>query len=140
MSGTQLREEVRGRAGFRCEYCQLPERFAELRFQMDHVVPRQHGGTNIPENLALSCLRCNKRKGPNLTGIDSVSGQTARLFNPRSDDWHTHFRWDGPKLAGLTPTGWATVTVLQINHPDAIVVREALMEERVYPREDEADE
>lgn len=132
MSDARLREEVRQRAGFRCEYCQFPEPFAELRFQVDHIFPQQHGGQTVATNLALSCLRCNKHKGPDLSGIDPVTGQIIRLFNPRSDDWHENFQWDGPKLAGRTPIGRATVNVLQINHSDAVLVREALMGEGVY--------
>jgi 5-methylcytosine-specific restriction endonuclease McrA len=27
------------------------------------------------DNLALACHRCNLRKGPNLTGIDPMSGE-----------------------------------------------------------------
>ena len=132
MTASQLREAVRQRAGFRCEYCQFPEPFAELRFQVDHVVPQQHGGQTTAAKLAFSCLRCNKHKGPNLSGIDAVTGQIVRLFNPRADDWAEHFQWDGSRLGGRTPVGRATVNVLQINRADAVLVREALMEEGVY--------
>jgi len=58
----RLKEEIRRRAGGRCEYCRFPERFAELRFQVDHIIPEQHGGPTSPDNLALSCFRCNKYK------------------------------------------------------------------------------
>ena len=40
--------------------------------------------------------------------------------------------WEGPRLRGLTPMGRVTVLVLRINRPDAVLVREALMEEGVY--------
>jgi hypothetical protein len=33
-------------------------------FHVDHIVARQHGGETARENLALSCLHCNYRKGP----------------------------------------------------------------------------
>jgi len=128
----RLREDVRRRAGFRCEYCQFPERWAELRFQLDHIIPEQHGGPTVPDNLAWSCLRCNKHKGPNLSGLDSKTGQIVRLFNPRADVWHEHFVWEGPMLRGLTPMGRVTVLVLRINRPDAVLVREALMAEGAY--------
>ena len=128
----RLKAEVRRRAGFRCEYCQFPERFAELRFQVDHIVPQQHGGPGLSANLAWSCLRCNKHKGPNLSGIDPVTGQVVRLFHPRRDRWAEHFAWEATKLIGLTPAGRATVQVLQINRPDAVLVREALMQEDSY--------
>jgi hypothetical protein len=39
-----LKETVRRRAGFRSEYCHLPEAIAELPFQFDHVIAGQHGG------------------------------------------------------------------------------------------------
>lgn len=128
----RLREDVRRRALFRCEYCQFPERWAELRFQVDHIIPEQHDGPTVPDNLAWSCLRCNKHKGPNLAGLDSETGQIVRLFHPRADAWQEHFAWEGPELRGLTPMGRVTVLVLRINRPDAVLVREALMEEGAY--------
>jgi hypothetical protein len=127
-----LKAVVQRRVGFRCEYCQFPERFAELRFQVDHVIPQQHGGATVEENLAWACFRCNKHKGPNLAGIDPATGQIVRLFNPRQDVWSEHFVWAASQLTGLTPIGRATVNVLQCNRLDACLVRGALMEEGVY--------
>jgi len=43
---------VRERAGYRCEYCSLPQD-AEPFFGY-HVVARQHGGTDDSRNLAAS--------------------------------------------------------------------------------------
>jgi len=128
----RLKAKVRRRAGFCCEYCRFPERFAELRFQVDHIVPQQHGGPTVSANLAWSCLPCNKHKGPNLSGIDPVTGQVVRLFHPRRDRWAEHFAWGQAKLIGLTPLGRATISVLKINRSDAILVREALMEEGLH--------
>lgn len=125
----RLREELRRRADGRCEYCHFPERWAELRFQADHVVAAQHGGTATLGNLAWACLRCNKHKGPNLAGVDPQTRQTVRLFNPRADAWAEHFAWEGARLTGHTPRGRATLRVLQVNHPDAVLTRQALMEE-----------
>ena len=62
---------VRSRAHGLCEYCHLPQQFSELRFHVEHIIPRQHGGTDDAENLALACPDCNLVKGPNLTGIES---------------------------------------------------------------------
>lgn len=125
----KLREEVRRRAGGRCEYCLMPERWAELRFQLDHIVPEQHGGPTAGKNLAWACPRCNKHKGPNLAGIDPESGSLTPLFDPRTDKWREHFAWRGAELAGRSPKGRATVQVLRINRADAVLVRQALMEE-----------
>ncbi len=127
----QLKAELRRRAGFRCEYCHFPEQYAELRFQTDHIIAEQHGGPTSLDNLAWSCLRCNKYKGPNLTGIDPESSQVSPLFNPRCQKWDEHFAWSGSRLIGLTPQGRATVAVLRCNHPDAMLAREALMSEGI---------
>ena len=124
---------VRQRASERCEYCRFPEAFAELPFQIDHVVARQHGGTPAAENLALACCFCNRYKGPNLSGVDPMTNNVIRLFNPREQRWENHFRWDGPLLMGNTATGRATVRTLNLNRADALAVRRAIMAEGVYP-------
>ncbi|MDB6036370.1 MAG: restriction endonuclease [Verrucomicrobiales bacterium] len=93
-----VRDALRRRAGARCEYCHLPERFATLRFQQDHVIALKHRGSNDLENLAWSCADCNAHKGSDLTGFDPVSRTLERLFNPRVHQWVEHFGWDGPEL------------------------------------------
>jgi HNH endonuclease len=128
-----LEQEVWQRAKGLCEYCRLPQAFHRLPFQIDHIIAEQHGGLTVQENLAAACLRCNKRKGPNIAGIDSVTGEIVRLYNPRRDTWTEHFGWDGAELVGMTPIGRATISVLGINHPSAIAVREELIAEGLFP-------
>lgn len=127
----RLKAQIRRRSRFRCEYCQFPERCAELSFQMDHVIARQHSGKDDLANLAFACFRCNSHKGTNLAGIDPQSGLLSRLFHPRQDVWRENFVWKGPTLTGLTPVGRATISVLRINRPDAVLARAALMEEGI---------
>ena len=127
----RLRALVRRRAEFRCEYCHFPERLAELRFQFDHIIARQHRGESGAENLALACFRCNSHKGPNLSGIDPRTGLMTRLFHPRLDQWSDHFHWRGATLLGKTAVGRATIAVLCINRQDAIAVRTTLLDEAV---------
>ncbi len=43
----------------RCQYCGTTSR----PMTVDHVVPRQHGGRDIWENLVCACDRCNNKKG-----------------------------------------------------------------------------
>lgn len=62
-----------------------------LRFHIDHVQPKKHGGTDNPVNLALACNSCNLHKGANLTGIDPENGRIEPLFHPRTDIWEAHF-------------------------------------------------
>jgi hypothetical protein len=114
---------VRQRASFRCEYCRLPESAAEISFHVEHIMARQHGGTDDLSNLALACDRCNLHKGTNLSGIDSSFGTVAPLFNPRSDPWFEHFQFVGARIEGLTATGRATVRLLQMNAMRRIQLR-----------------
>jgi len=130
----RLRQQVRARAGGRCEYCRIhQDQDPFFTFPIDHVVARQHGGLETLENLCLSCFRCNAHKGPNLASIDPDTVATVLLFHPRRDRWDDHFHWDGPQLVGDTPTGRATVRCLAMNHPDAIVLRELLIAEGNFP-------
>jgi 5-methylcytosine-specific restriction endonuclease McrA len=126
-----LKETLRPRAGFSCEYCHLPEAIAELPFQVDHIVAAQHGGMSTEENLAWACARCNRYKGPNLSGIDPESGKLTRLFNPRTDAWVEHFSWNDAILTGQTAIGRTTIAVLQINHPEAKSQRVDLLAEGI---------
>jgi hypothetical protein len=41
---TALRQFVMARARGRCEYCQFPEAFSYLPFQVDHIIAQQHRG------------------------------------------------------------------------------------------------
>ena len=128
-----LQQEVWQRAGGLCEYCRLPERLTRLPFQIDHVIAEKHGGRTALDNLALSCLHCNAFKGPNIAGIDGDTGEIVRLFQPPKDSWPEHFYWEGPALRGKTPLGRATISVLEINLPSRVALREALIEEGVFP-------
>jgi hypothetical protein len=116
-----------------CEYCHALQAFYPERFQIDHIIAKQHGGATSLQNLALCCLECNRRKGPNLSGIDPSTNILAHLFDPRRDIWNEHFRWDGPVLLGLTPKGRATVAVLDVNRRPRVLVRETLILEGVFP-------
>lgn len=122
-----LRDQVGDRAGGRCEYCHLSQKFDVLPFQVDHIVARKHGGPTTADNLALSCLACNARKGPNLAGLDPTTGAVVELFNPRRADWSEHFEWDGPRLVGRTSVGRVTIAVLAINEPARVEHRRLLL-------------
>jgi HNH endonuclease len=124
---------VWGRAGGRCEYCGLAQADSALPFEIDHVIARKHGGRTAAGNLALSCFYCNSYKGPNIAGRDPRTRAVTRLFHPRRHKWARHFRWDGPVLVGRTPLGRTTVAVLNINEPEAVATRAALIEAGRFP-------
>lgn len=122
-----LRSMVRHRAGNVCEYCRLPQAASPIvRFHVEHVIARQHGGQTEPDNLALACSHCNLHKGPNIAGIDPESGQLVPLYHPRKDRWVDSFAWDGTVVVGRTPIGRATVELLAMNTWDRVEVRENL--------------
>jgi len=123
---------VRQRAQDRCEYCHLHAFAYPLPFHVDHIVARQHGGQSVLDNLALACLHCNRHKGPNIAGTDPNTGEVVRLFHPRIDRWNDHFVWAGATLAGRTAIGRTTISVLAINDPDFLAMREALIQEQAF--------
>ena len=110
-----LRKFVRDRAADRCEYCHLPQHANDSTFHVEHIRARQHGGADTANNLALACDRCNLFKGPNLSGIDPLTQEIVTLFHPRNDAWAEHFAERGSLIEGLTPSGRATVELLQMN-------------------------
>ena len=120
---------IRQRAGNRCEYCHTPQRFSRLSFSVDHVIARQHGGATVETNLALACPFCNRHKGPNIAGVDPLTNQITRLFHPRLDVWEDHFRWNGPTVVALTDVARATISVLAMNHPAQLAIRNSLIDE-----------
>jgi HNH endonuclease len=119
---------VRQRAANRCEYCGLHQDHDEWStFHVEHIVAKQHGGSDEEWNLALACQRCNLHKGPNLTGIDPDSGRITPLFHPRQHCWHDHFSFQGCLILGRTPVGRTTVQVLNMNAPQRIELRLKLL-------------
>ena len=119
-----LRADVVHRAGERCEYCRLSQHGQEAAFHIDHVVPRAAGGPTTLDNLALACVSCSLRKWAKQTATDPDSGQEFPLFNPRTQHWAEHFRWEGQRVAPLTATGRVTVAALAMNRPLILAIRQ----------------
>lgn len=122
------RELVVRRAQQACEYCRLPQTASILRHQVDHIIGKQHRGSDDASNLCLSCIRCNLSKGPNIASIDPESGLLVALYHPRHHAWREHFAIskDGT-IRGLTPEGRATVLVLAMNDEDRVRLRAILV-------------
>jgi hypothetical protein len=130
---TALRQMVRERAGGRCEYRLYPEEMSFLAFEVEHIVAEKHGGATTVDNLALACPYCNRFKGTDLGSLDPETGQLTPFFNPRTQRWDEHFRFDGARIVPLTPEGRVTVAILQLNHPDRILERQRLIQAENYP-------
>lgn len=88
---------------------------------------KQHGGSDDVDNLALACHRCNLHKGPNLTGIDPQTGETASLFHPRRDRWSDHFTFEGVRVSGISAIGRATVQVMNMNDARRLELRSEIL-------------
>ncbi|HWE51295.1 MAG TPA: HNH endonuclease [Bryobacteraceae bacterium] len=124
MVGARTRAQVRERAHNTCEYCQLRQDDSPLAaLHIEHIVPKTHGGTDDPDDLALACIDCNLHKGTNLTGIDPQTNEVTELFHPRRQNWGDHFGWRGIHLIGKTAVGRTTVRVLNMNSEDQIALR-----------------
>ena len=119
-----LRRLVIARAANRCEYCGLAQVSQIAAFHIDHVVPVAAGGETIEGNLALACVSCSLRKSARQTATDPETGQDVAIFNPRLQDWHDHFRWNGVALIGTTLIGRAAVEALALNRPAVLLIRE----------------
>ena len=128
----QLRAFVRRRAENRCEYCRLPDAVQLLPFHVEHVIAKQHGGIDDESNLAWACDRCNAYKGPNLSSIDPATGSIVALFHPRRDAWPDHFMIRDAEIEGLSPSGRATVRLLQLNSRRRVELRRELIEQGTY--------
>jgi len=122
-----IRHLIRQRANNLCEYCHAAESWQYVRFTIDHVLPLAQGGAHTPDNMALACFHCNRRKGQRGTGVDPVTSEEVSLFNPRQAAWAEHFIWsaDGLWIVGRTPTGRATITALEMNRPWVVNIRAA---------------
>lgn len=55
----KFRAEVISRHGAVCHYCGAED----VALQLDHVIPRSRGGSDLPENLVPACKPCNTSKG-----------------------------------------------------------------------------
>ena len=59
LAGYELREYVLLKWQHACAYCTA----TNVPLELDHIVPRSHGGSDRESNLTLACRRCNQAKG-----------------------------------------------------------------------------
>lgn len=126
---------VAERAAHRCEYCHAPEAAFNFPFEVEHITPRIRDGADTDDNLALSCRSCNLRKSTHVDALDPETKTTVALFHPRSDDWDTHFSidTDTADVIGLTESGRATITCLDINSASQCAARKLWMRLGLFP-------
>jgi hypothetical protein len=100
--------------------------------QVDHIDPDGDDGL---DNLCLACWNCNNHKRKATLVKDSASGDTVRLYNPRTQSWVDHFEWieDTTLIHGLTPIGRATIMRLKMNRPSLVIARRRWAEGGYHP-------
>lgn len=111
------RHSVYARDKGRCQYC--GERARKSEFQYEHVIPKSQGGRTCWENIVVSCMECNQRKGgrtPEQAGMRLLSkpvrprslpdvGDHGMSFNPgMPETWKSYLRdhayWNAPLEEG----------------------------------------
>jgi hypothetical protein len=134
----QIRTAVVLRARGQCEYCHHLASHSSDPFEVEHIIPIDKGGSSDLENLALACRGCNGLKGTRTEAHDPLTGEVVSLFHPRSGDWSTHFVWshDFRQMIGKTPTGRATIALLELNRIGLQNLRRALQLDGFHPPED----
>ncbi len=128
-----LRRKVRARAGGQCEYCFMPDSEPLFPHEPDHIIALKHRGKTSNNNLAYACFECNRAKGSDIASLDPATGQLTALYNPRTQRWTDHFRFNGPVIEPLTPEGRVTVLILRLNQAARVTIRDNLMREGRYP-------
>jgi hypothetical protein len=130
---TELRQFIIERANGQCEYCLIHQNFSIYSHEVDHIIAIKHGGETIEENLALSCLSCNRHKGSDFATIHPRTKEIIPLFNPRRQKWEEHFMLNNAHIEGMTPIGIATARLLKFNTPTRLLERQILIEQGSYP-------
>ncbi|MCB9158028.1 MAG: HNH endonuclease [Caldilineaceae bacterium] len=128
-----LRAEVVARARNSCEYCLIHADYVTFVHEVDHVIAQKHGGATTINNLAYACAQCNRNKGSDIASVDPDTHEPVFLYNPRTQIWTNHFRFDGPLIAPLTSIGRATARLLQLNQIDRLLLRKELLSTGRYP-------
>lgn len=121
-----VREQVRQRAAFLCEYCHTDEHWQLVPFTVDHILPASAGGDDSVDNLALACFHCNRHKSDKQSVFDAVAHKEIPLFNPRQMLWAEHFIWsaDGLRILPRSEIGSATIELLKPNRERILRVRQ----------------
>ncbi len=133
---SKTRELVRKRAGGCCEYCGVSEQYFLQEFQVEHITPKCHRGSDDLSNLAFACQRCNLHKGPNIAGLDPDTDQLTRLFDPRSDLWAEHFKLlENGEIVARTDIGRTTIYVLAMNAKNRLKLRATLVRIKQEPNQ-----
>jgi len=120
MSMDDLREQVRQRANFACEYCGVSEADTGGQLTIDHFQPKSKGGDDSFDNLLYCCIRCNQYK----QDYWPANTDEPSLWNPRDTPFPQHFHLlDDGTLYPRTATGAFTLKRLRLNRTPLVIHR-----------------
>jgi hypothetical protein len=124
--GASIREQVRCRARYACEFCGTTEIDAGGTLTIDHFQPRAKAGSDEPKNLIYACIACNQYKQDYWPSTEKAP----TLWNPRQESPSQHFveQEDG-QLSALTATGVFTIKRLRLNRSQLIAARQRRQEQ-----------
>jgi len=122
----ELRQTIVDRANQLCEYCLIAEADTFYGCQVDHIISLKHGASSTSNNLAYACALCNRAKGSDIGSI-ATSGEFTRFFNPRTDHWSEHFRFEGATIQPLTAIGEVTARIFGFNESARLHEREEII-------------
>ena len=118
---SELRQQVRQRASFACEFCGITESDSGGELTIDHYHPQSQGGSDEPENLIYSCSRCNLYKAD----YWPQNAEQTVLWNPRTEPFAIHFiESENGQLYPLTAIGSFSLLRLRLNRPQLIQSRQ----------------
>ena len=121
----KTKAKIRLIAKNRCGYCLCQQEYVWDILEIDHIYPLAKGGKDSEENLWLICSTCNSAKYNKTEVLDVKTNKMVLLFNPRTQNWDEHFKWNknATKIIGQTPTGRATILALNLNRDRFIKIR-----------------
>lgn len=130
---SEIRTIVAARAHHVCEYCLIAEADSFFSFQIEHIISRKHSGSSELENLALSCVFCNRYKGGGIASLIPGTNELIQFYNPRTMRRREHFHLNEVFIEPLPDIGEATIRILQMIADDQILERRVLYNRRRYP-------
>lgn len=94
---------LEARDGGRCVYCGLTREESPYPLELDHIVPREHGGDDSLHNLVTACKSCNSARQSRPLAAWARYAQANRGLTFTARAIRTHAKKVGPML-----TPWLT--------------------------------
>lgn len=117
---SEIREQVRQRAGFACEFCGVSEANVGGLLTIDHFQPQSREGSDSLEHLIYACASCNQYKQDYWPNGES----DPKLWNPRKELASVHFvELDDGRVVAISAIGEFTIRRLRLNRTPLVEYR-----------------